>query len=100
MSALIVRFSAGKRIDPVIFGMPAVALDPVPVDPVRSRGLDELLPKIGILHWLSVRSLPAVLPPLVDPARDPVADILAVGVKLDPARAFQRLQSLDRGEQF
>lgn len=50
MSALIVGFGAGERVYSVILGMSAMALDPVPVDPVPGRSLDERLPQIGILH--------------------------------------------------
>ena len=77
-----VGFGAGERVDAVVLGMAAVALDPMPFDPVRRRGVDQLLPQLGILDRLPVRGAPAVLPPSVDPARDPVADINAVGVEL------------------
>ena len=44
VGALAVGFGAGERVDAVVFGMAAVALDPVPVDAVRRGGVDQLLP--------------------------------------------------------
>lgn len=44
MAPLLVRFSAGEGVDAVILGMAAVALDPVPFDPVRFAGVNQLLP--------------------------------------------------------
>ena len=85
--ALAVGLGAGERVDPVVLGMAAVTLDPVPFDAVRRSGFDQLLPQIGVLDRLPVRGAPAVLPPFVDPAGDPVADVIAVGVKRDAARA-------------
>ena len=72
----------------------------MPIDPVRRGRVDQLLPQLGVLDRLPVRRLPAVRAPFVDPARDPVAEILAVGVQLDPAGALQGLQPADRGGQL
>ena len=41
----------------------------------------EALPQLGVLDRLLVGGLPAVLLPAVDPGRDPVAQILAVGME-------------------
>ena len=100
MSALVVGGGAGERVDPVVFGVAAMALDPVPFDSVGGAGGDQLLPQLGILHRLLVGGAPAVALPVVDPARDPVADIDAVGVKLDAARPGKCLEPFDRGDQF
>src|SRR6476646_3547927 len=77
-----------------------MAFDPMPLDPVRRARLDQLLPKLRILNRLLVRRAPAVALPIMDPSRDSVADIDAVGVQLDPARPLQRLEPLNRSHQL
>src|SRR4051812_3408077 len=89
MAPLIVGRGAGEGIDAVIVGMAAVPLDPAPVDPVRGGGRDQLLPQLGILNRLPVRGPPAVALPIVDPTRDSVADVDAVGMQLHPAGALE-----------
>ena len=64
-----------------------MALHPMPFDPVRRGGVEQLLPELGILDRLPVGGPPAVLAPAVDPFGDAVADIDAVGVELRPGRA-------------
>src|SRR3954469_7833949 len=91
---------ARQGVDPVILGMPAMAFDPAPFDPVALGGRDQLLPQLRILDRLLVRRAPAIALPVVNPARDPIADILAVGMKLDAARPFQGLERLDRRHQL
>ena len=76
------RRVAGERVGAVVLGMAAMALHPMPFDPVRRGGLDQLLPELGILDRLAVGGAPAVLAPAVDPFGDAVADIDAVGVEL------------------
>ena len=56
MAPLVVGLGAGERVDPVVLGMAAVALDPMPFDAVRRGGLDQLLPKLGILDRLACRT--------------------------------------------
>src|SRR5688572_30197257 len=83
---LRVRLRAGERVDAVIFEMAAVAFYPMPLDPVAGDRVEQLLPQIGVLDRLLVRGPPAVALPAVDPARDPLADIIAICGELDPAR--------------
>ena len=73
--APLLRLGAGERVDALILGMAAVALDPMPFDPVRLGRVEQRLPQLGILDRLPVRRAPAVLAPAVDPLGDPVADI-------------------------
>src|SRR5215212_3605727 len=80
--------------------MAGMALDPVPFDSVRRRGVDQFLPQFGILDRLPVGGLPAVALPAVHPPRDAVAHIDAVGIERDPARPLQRLEAADRREQL
>ena len=65
----------------------------MPFDPVRRGGVEQLLPQLGILDRLPVRRPPAVAPPAVDPAGDPVADVDAVGVELRPGTASSALRA-------
>ena len=97
---LFVRRSARQGVNAVVFRVAAVTFDPVPFDSVRRCGGDELLPKLGILDRLLVGGAPAVPLPIVDPLCDAVANVNAVGVKLDPARPFQRFEPTDRGKQL
>src|SRR5947209_20068075 len=100
MAALVVGSGAGERVDPVILGMATVALDPVPLDPVAGGGVEQLLPQLGVLDGLLVGGPPAVALPIVDPPRDPVADIDAVGVEPDAAWALQGLETPDCGQEL
>src|SRR4029079_4994613 len=98
--ALVVGGGAGERVDAVVFGVAAMTLDPVPFDSVGGGGGNQLLPQLGLLNRLLVGGAPAVALPVVDPASDPVADVDAVGVKLDSARPGQCLEAFDRGDQL
>jgi hypothetical protein len=44
MASLIVGFGAGECVDSVVFGMPAMTFDPVPLHAMGLRGVDQLLP--------------------------------------------------------
>ena len=59
------------------------------------RGV-EALPKLDILDRLLVGGAPAVALPAVDPARDPLPDILAVGVDLGGRRIIKKVARRDR----
>ena len=100
VAPLVVRLGAGERVNAIVFRVAAVAFDPMPFDPMPRRGFDELLPKLGILDWLLVRSAPAILLPFMDPARDSVANVDAVGVQLDPTRPLECFKPLDRRRQL
>src|SRR5262249_17358659 len=76
----------GQRVGAFVFGVAGVALDPVPLDLMRRRRGFEPLPQIEVLDRLFVGSLPPARLPRMQPARDPVAQIAAVGVEPDPAR--------------
>src|SRR3954451_12374648 len=100
VAPLVIGGRTGECIDAVVLGVAAMALDPAPVDSVRGRSLDQLLPQLGILDRLLIGGPPAVSLPVVDPSGDSVADVDAVGMQPDPARALQRFQPPDRGEQL
>src|SRR5688572_24461405 len=93
-----VRGVAGQLVGAVVLGMARMALDPAPLDRVRRRRLEQLLPEFGILDRLAVGGPPAVAPPAVDPFGDAVADVDAVGMEDDVAGLGQRLEGADRGE--
>jgi len=100
MPPLVVSRCTGERVDAVVLRVPAVAFDPLPFDAVRLTCLDQFLPELGVLHRLFVRGSPAIPLPIVDPARNAVADILAVGMEFDPARTIQRFEAANRREQL
>src|SRR5262245_23748088 len=60
----------------------------------------ELAPEIVVLDGFPVRGLPAVAFPAVDPRLYAVLDVLRIGVELDFARPFQRLERADDGGQL
>src|SRR5882724_5564767 len=91
---------AGELVGALVLVMAGVALDPVPAHLVRLQRRIEPLPQLGVLDRLLVRGAPAVFLPAMDPAGDALAHILAVGIEIDLARLFQRLQRRDRGHQF
>src|SRR5690606_11819641 len=91
---------AGKRVGALVFRMAGMALDPMPLDLVALAGLIQRLPKLDILDWLVCSRLPAVLLPAVDPARNPVAHVIAVGIEVHLARFLQRVQRFRGGLQL
>jgi len=79
------------RVGPLVFRVTGVTAHPLPVDDVPgSRGV-EPLPEIDILDRLLVGRAPVAPFPAVDPFGNAVAEILAVAVEPDTARALQRL---------
>ena len=80
--------------------MAGMTLDPVPAHLVRFQRRVEALPEIDILDRLLVRRAPAVAFPVGNPRHDTVAQILTVGVDIDPARPLERLERRDRRHQL
>jgi hypothetical protein len=80
--------------------MAAVAFHPMPLDSMRRGRFDQFLPQLRILDWLFVGRAPAVALPIVNPARDSITNVDTVGVKPNPARTFQGLETFDRGHQL
>ncbi len=60
----------------------------------------ELLPELGILHRFVGRRLPALLLPAVDPARDAVAHVFAVGVQVHARGPLEGFEGRDRRQQL
>ena len=77
-----------------------MTLDPFPCHLVAGLRLVQPLPQFDILDRLLVSSAPAVLLPAVNPRGDTVLHIGAVGDDGDLAGPFQRLERVDRGQQF
>src|SRR5690606_10781093 len=73
---------------------------PVPAHPVPLPCLVQRLPQLGILHRLSVGGPPAIPLPVLYPPGNAVAQIVAVGVKVDLAGLLQRVQRLDGGNEL
>ena len=93
LGSLPVGLGAGEGIDPVVLGVAAVTLDPMPVDSVPRRGRDQLLPQLGVLDRLLVRGAPAVALPIVDPAGDAIADVDAVGMQFYATGLGERFET-------
>src|SRR5690606_38611028 len=68
----------GQAIDALVLGVPVVALYPLPVDPVRCRRFDQVVPQVRIADGLLAGVDPALLLPPVDPPRHAVDHIAAV----------------------
>jgi hypothetical protein len=83
-----------------IHRMPGVTLDPVPADVVLAERCIEPFPEIHVLHRLLVGGPPAVAFPAVDPLRDAVMHIFAVGVQFDRAWLLQCLERGNRRHQL
>src|SRR5579863_7798407 len=77
-----------------------MALDPVPAHLMRLERGVEALPQLGVLDRLLVGRAPAVFLPAVYPAGDALTHILAVGIKIDRARLFERLERRNRRHQL
>src|SRR6185312_8487087 len=77
-----------------------VPLHPVPMHLVMAERFVEALPEVDVFHRFFIRRAPAVFLPAVDPRRDAAPEIFTVGMKIDGARSFERLQSRNRGHQL
>lgn len=91
---------AGEFVGALVFGVTGVALHPVPVDFVFVAGGFERLPEIGVFDRLFGSGLPAVALPGMNPGRDAVLHVVAVGVEVDVGRAGERAQGFDDGLEF
>src|SRR4029077_14882194 len=80
---------ARQLIGALVLLMAGGALDPVPAHLMRLQRRVEALPQLGILDRLLVAGAPAVLLPAMNPPRDALAHILAVGGEVDHAGLFQ-----------
>src|SRR6267143_170801 len=68
----------GERVGVFVLRVPRVALDPTPLNGVRRRGLDQLLPQLLILEH-SALALPATSFPPRYPLAHPLDEVLRVG---------------------
>lgn len=68
----------------------------MPLDRVLADEFVERGPEFLIFHRLFVGGLPPVFFPVMNPLRDPLSQILRIGVEIDDARLFERLQSFNR----
>ena len=80
--------------------MTGMALNPVPVHLVMAERLVKPLPQVNVLDRLLIRRTPTVLFPAVNPGRDSVLEIFAVGMEVDRARALERFQRRDGSHQL
>jgi len=67
---------------------------------VAAAGLVQAPPQVFILDWLLVSGLPAPGLPAANPFSHALHDVFAVGVQIDAAGPFQRLQRHDGRHQF
>ena len=89
-----------EPITPLIFRMLIVTLDPVGRDGVHFSSLIEFLPEVQIEHRLVLGPLPAPPLPAIHPFRQPLDDVLAVGIEIDPGRAREAPKTLDDRQQL
>src|SRR6185503_20169863 len=96
-----IRYSpVGELVGPLVFWMPGVSPNPMPLY-LMSRGqLVELAPQVLVLHRLLVGGFPSPAFPGVDPRGNPLLDVLRIGVEIDLARALQRLERADDRDQL
>src|SRR5712691_2276149 len=102
-SRLLARFRQAllrQAVGALVEIVAGVAAHPVPAHVVLLEGRVEPLPQIDVLDRLAVGGAPAVALPLLDPAGDAAAQILAVGVEVDAAGPLERLERGDRRHQL
>ena len=80
--------------------MPAVPLDPLPVNAVLVRRFIEALPQVLVFHQLLVRGFPAAALPAIQPFGDAFFHVLRVGRDRNFARALQGFERLNRRHEF
>ena len=66
---------------------------------LRAKRVQQL-PQVDIFHWLLVGGAPSVALPAVQPSRDSVAQVLAIGVNIDEARPLERRERRDCGHEL
>src|SRR5215831_4748194 len=91
---------AGELVGTFVEIVAGMTAHPMPVHIVALDRSIEALPQIGVLDRLPVAGLPAVAFPALNPVGDSLAQILAVGMEIDIARALERFESHDGGRQF
>src|SRR5690606_5831387 len=89
-----------QGIGRLVAGMPGMAPDPTPLDPVTALEFVEFGPEVGVLDRLAVGGLPATRLPATHPFGDALLDVLRIGVDDEFARPAQGLQRPDDREQF
>src|SRR3989442_9737788 len=75
---LTLRGPGGEDVGVFVLPMPRMTLDPLPLDLVRGRGLDQFLPELLILEH-SALALPATRFPPCHPLAHPLDEVLRVG---------------------
>src|SRR3954452_18864842 len=82
---------ARQLVGAFVVGVPGMALQPAPLDPVPLAGGIEPFPQVLILDRLLVGGAPAALAPAVDPLGDALAQVLAVSEQDHAHGAGERL---------
>src|SRR5882762_1240147 len=77
-TVLTLRGAGSEDVGVFVFGVPRMALDPAPLDLMRRRGLDQLLPELLILEHSALAFPPACFPPR-HPLAHPLDEVLRVG---------------------
>lgn len=75
--------------------MSGMSFEPMPFDGVLADEPVECDPELLIFYRLFVGGLPPVLFPVVNPLRDPLSQVLRIGVEVNDTGLFERPQSLD-----
>ena len=102
LSKFLIR-SDRKFITTLIFRMAAVGCHMMKVHRVQVDQFVQPFPQIVVLNWLKTSFFPpspAVFFPACHPGLQPLADIFAVGVKINKTGAFEGQQPLDDRRQF
>src|SRR5258708_29915434 len=91
---------AGKFVGAFVEVVTGMTTHPMPMHRVATDRSVESLPQIGILDRLPGGGPPAVAFPAVDPIGDSLAQIFAVGMEIDIARALESLERHNGGHQL
>src|SRR5437870_8795413 len=88
---------ARQLVGALVDRMAGVTAQPVPMHFVALQRRVELLPQVDVAHRLPVGGAPAIAFPDMDPFGDAAAQVLAVGMEIEDARALERLERRDGG---
>lgn len=94
------RRLARQLVAAFVLRVAGVALDPFPFNGVSLNSLIQPLPQIDILDRFFVGGFPTAFLPVMDPAGNALAHVLAVGAERHGARHRQRFQRHDRRHHF
>ncbi len=97
---LLAEGGAGQFIAALVFGMPGMPFDPMPVNAMELTSFIESQPQVPVFDRSASAGLPSVSLPFVDPIGDAVLEIARVGVDRQTAGPLEGADGFHYRRQF